>query len=340
MKAWIRVAKQRIRERRFVRAAYALHRNQSANDLLVIADSYGRLANRLTVLAHSLVHADRVNAGLVDVSISPLKGLSAVDDRYRCGGGLWFPPGDQLPGAKDAACIHRLVRFQNAFQKACERESCGRFRELAVAAGTSDQRIALSDLSQYFPDDRVISLAGIFVDAGDVNDAEIDRVKSQLMIAPSVQRAARSVVDTVKRDRIVVGVHVRHGDYRTWQDGRHFHELTDYYQGMQRIQAALGAPAEFLVVSDEKQDLTDAPRGIDARFVRETELQDLCLLSKCDYLLATHSSFANWSSFIGDVPLIKMRDALRDHDLQRECWKPLRFPRLQSDYLEDQHFRD
>jgi hypothetical protein len=57
----------------------------------------------------------------------------------------------------------------------------------------------------------------------------------------------------------LVGVHVRHRDYRSFMDGRYFYPFTTYVELMRSV-AAMVAPrrAAFFVCSDEAQDLSIA----------------------------------------------------------------------------------
>ena len=84
----------------------------------------------------------------------------------------------------------------------------------------------------------------------------------------------------------------------------------------------------FVVVSDEPQQAAFY-RGLDVSMPNASEEVDLYVLTRCDYLIGTHSSFVNWAAFIGQTPLLTMRDAMAgDFTLHR-----ITQPRLQSDYV-------
>ena len=59
----------------------------------------------------------------------------------------------------------------------------------------------------------------------------IFRPKDEIM-----DKAETLIAEMRKNSDLVVGVHIRRGDYATWNDGRFFYELEDYRQFMLRIQ--------------------------------------------------------------------------------------------------------
>ena len=63
----------------------------------------------------------------------------------------------------------------------------------------------------------------------------------------------------------------------------------------------------MVVCSDEKQP-RDAFEGIDAFFHAGTRASDLCVLSQCDSIIGTDSSFARTAAFLGNVPLYQVLD--------------------------------
>ena len=105
---------------------------------------------------------------------------------------------------------------------------------------------------------------------------------------------------------LVIGVHIRRGDYATWNDGHFFYELEDYHQFMLRIQHLYaGRRVSFFISSNENFSL-DLFEGCECRrFGRETSgaILDLYTLSLCDRNIGPFSSYSRWASFIGEVPL-------------------------------------
>lgn len=123
--------------------------------------------------------------------------------------------------------------------------------------------------------------------------ASIDGVMSGL---PSVDR--------------VVGIHVRRGDYATWQGGKYFFSHEQYRALLFRLSELLSPlRVHFLVASNEP-----VPPGLVAGFsatrLSGNEMEDLYTLARCDLIAGPPSTFSEWSSFYGDVPWFVFRGSL------------------------------
>jgi hypothetical protein len=105
---------------------------------------------------------------------------------------------------------------------------------------------------------------------------------------------------------VIVGVAIRHGDYKTWQNGKYYLSIETYQQWMEKVENSF-APKKigFFIASDEEQDLSIFENHI-IYFRAGHPLANLYSLSKCDFLLSVPSSFAGWSHFIGETPLLKL----------------------------------
>lgn len=120
------------------------------------------------------------------------------------------------------------------------------------------------------------------------------------------EKAEGMLTDLHREAGIVVGVHIRRGDYATWNDGRFFYELEDYRQFMLRIQALYSdRKVAFFIASNEDFDVSVFEGCTCRRFGQEPSaaVLDLYTLSLCDLIIGPFSSYSRWASFIGEVPL-------------------------------------
>lgn len=103
---------------------------------------------------------------------------------------------------------------------------------------------------------------------------------------------------------LIIGVAIRHGDYKTWQNGKFFLQ-TETYQKWMKVVEDLFASAKigFFIASDEDQDVTIFQKHT-IFFRAGHPLSNLYSLSKCDFLISVPSSFAGWAHFIGEVPYL------------------------------------
>jgi len=124
-----------------------------------------------------------------------------------------------------------------------------------------------------------------------------------------------------ERCDVVVGVHVRRGDYRKFFRGAYFFEWEDYERYMRRIENELAdRRVGFLVCSNEAVPPAVVERG-DVTPGYGDMLEDLYALARCDYLLAPPSTYSMWASFYGAVPLKIVR--YPSEPLSMEMFSPI-----------------
>ena len=121
-----------------------------------------------------------------------------------------------------------------------------------------------------------------------------------------MDKADAMVKEMKRHSDIVVGVHIRRGDYATWNDGRFFFELEEYHQFMLRVQQLYKDKKVSFFISSNEDFTLDTFEGCECRrFGREPSgaILDLYTLSLCDRITGPVSSYSRWASFIGEVPL-------------------------------------
>ena len=102
---------------------------------------------------------------------------------------------------------------------------------------------------------------------------------------------------------VVVGVHVRHGDYRQFLGGRFFYATSAYAALLRRLtERFAGRRVAYLVCSNAPQPAA-AFDGLDVTFGSGHSVEDLYALAGCDYLVGPPSTYTMWASFYGQVPL-------------------------------------
>lgn len=122
-----------------------------------------------------------------------------------------------------------------------------------------------------------------------------------------IMNKAESMITEMKKDSdFVVGVHIRRGDYETWNNGRFFYELEDYHQFMLQVKTLnKDKRVSFFISSNEDFSLDLFRECKCYRFEKEPSgaILDLYTLSLCDRIIGPFSSYSRWASFIGEVPL-------------------------------------
>lgn len=119
-------------------------------------------------------------------------------------------------------------------------------------------------------------------------------------------KAENLIKELRKNSDIIVGVHIRRGDYATWNDGKFFYSLEQYHQFMLRIKETHKDKRVSFFISSNENFSTDIFKDCTCmRFDKEPSgaILDLYTLSICDLIIGPFSSYSRWASFIGEVPL-------------------------------------
>jgi hypothetical protein len=274
--------------------------------VVVIARRVGRLANRLLLFAHF-------------VGAAVEHGFTVFDPAFFAQA-RYFPttartlfcryPADRrilppFPGGREAlltlaeSSADLLHRFQ------------GRGHDVGLIRLRRDQHLDLN--SPAFLDlvatHRVVFVQDWFFRNADNCARHRDLICSFFTPWEKHLDAARAVVEPVRRrDRLLVGVHVRRSDYERFKGGRFFYSHDQYARLMRGVQRAFpDRDPTFLVCSDEPVP-EGAFAGLDVVRGPGPEVEDLYALASCDLLLGPPSTYTTWASYYGQVPRYAVSD--------------------------------
>jgi hypothetical protein len=121
---------------------------------------------------------------------------------------------------------------------------------------------------------------------------------------------------------IRLGVHIRRGDYRRWHGGRYFYTDEQYISYIRQFLALHPDKRVNIFVCGNDPELDteifstslcaqngSEPKPVTVIFPNGNPGEDLCLLSRCDYLIGAPSTFTLVASMYHDTPLCWMMDA-------------------------------
>jgi len=119
---------------------------------------------------------------------------------------------------------------------------------------------------------------------------------------------ADNVITALKGFDLVIGVHIRRGDYKEFMNGKYFYSIASYVALMEKTKAIFGGKkVVFIVCSNDKLTKSDFPT-LDVFVESNHFLVDLMLLSKCNYIFGPPSTFSMWASYYGNVPLYQVEN--------------------------------
>ena len=126
-----------------------------------------------------------------------------------------------------------------------------------------------------------------------------------------VDKAEAMIVEIRKEADIIVGVHIRHGDYKTFENGRYYYTLEEYHQMMLNIQNLYKDRHVAFFISSNESFSTEIFSNCNCyRFGKEPsgDILDLYTLSICDRIVGPWSTYSRWASFMGEVPLCCIKE--------------------------------
>jgi len=110
---------------------------------------------------------------------------------------------------------------------------------------------------------------------------------------------------------VLVGVHIRGGDYASHLNGRYFYTVPDYLQVMRSVSSLFpGKQVGFLVCSNSILD-PEMFKEMNCHLGPNHHLQDMYAFAGCDYIIGPPSTYTLWASFYGNVLLYFIQDPNR-----------------------------
>lgn len=136
-----------------------------------------------------------------------------------------------------------------------------------------------------------------------------------LNVVRDIFRPNISIVDSVDKefsrfnDRIIVGIHIRRGDYKDFRNGKYYFTDGVWVRILNLLVATFDKRIVFFVSTNEKIDWENY-NNFDIFTLKDVQgpSADLYGLSKCDYIVGPPSTYSNWAALIGEKPLCHIED--------------------------------
>lgn len=118
----------------------------------------------------------------------------------------------------------------------------------------------------------------------------------------------------------LIGVHIRRGDYKIWQNGMYYFEDDVYQKYITNLDKVLlkqtGKDSIFILFSNENIAFKESEKVI---ISKNTWYIDQFIMSKCDYLIGPLSTFTLWASYVGDAKYFHMQNSTGNIQLNDFC---------------------
>ena len=127
---------------------------------------------------------------------------------------------------------------------------------------------------------------------------------------------------------LIIGVHIRLGDYKTFRGGEYYYSLKQYNNVMNNIKKLFSNKAiAFFISSSENIYFSEFQESFSFFIPNSSASKDLFGLSNCDFIIGPPSTFSGWASFYKNIPLYFIEDPKKNVDLDdfkqiTEIWHP------------------
>lgn len=138
-----------------------------------------------------------------------------------------------------------------------------------------------------------------------------DAIRSFFVPAPSFEKSLDLFFEKHFSDptETIIGIHIRRGDYKTFEDGKYFYAIEDYSEVIRQLAVLFkDRNPHFLVCSNEAIALGAGLENIRMTPGPGHELMDMYALSRCRYIAGPPSTYSMWASFYGSRPLYMIKD--------------------------------
>lgn len=284
--------------------------------LFTIGRRCGRLANRLIIFANFIALAEEQGDRVINYTFHSYSDLfEATRENIHCAYPVpkrksWL---DTVPGV--GAAIRKTRIFYHLTRYASQlNERLPIFGKVVVTLRELEGQF-ITYLDSLEVQEKIRPAKIVFVydwlfRAPKLVQKHGQKIRAYFRPLAALETASRDAVEPLRRHAdIVIGVHVRHGDYRGWKGGKYFYPVERYAAWMRDLAAQFPQrKVSFLVCSDERRQADEFP-GLVVGFGTKSPVSDVFALSLCDYILGPKSTFSQWASFYGEKPLLHLLDS-------------------------------
>ena len=289
--------------------------------LIIGAEQYGRIGNRLYLGAHLVAWAKKKNALLLHPGFHDYENLFAAtcyDALVRFPepkAPLRLPP---RPKKMLRLSLDRLsIRFLNQEHKIFQTLDLQPGGLNIAANGVLDQVTArpINFIRGFIYNNTCTHIVDAFPEIK-------NHYRPRRCYIPLIESPINNLRETCD---LVLGIVIRHGDFKSWRGGEYFFPTDEYIQFMDQCVALLeDIRIGFFIASDEEQDPSLFEHHT-FHFRAKHPLENLHSLAACDGMIAAASSFTGWAQYYGSVPVWHIRkdedqSSLRqmlDHAIQK-----------------------
>jgi len=281
--------------------------------VLILTKPCGRLCNRLFQFSHLIAFCKHRDLRIVNLSFPEYaQYFNSSDERLI----VSFPP----CGCK---LTNKFIRtyLQRAFRVLAFPIAYRMLRLPGIAAiGFSEETPNAVERLDSLLDRRLVFVDGWCFRDPDNFKRYADDIRNFFLPKEGYIRMAQDIHSKIRQDAdVVIGLHIRRGDYKYWEGGKYYFEHEVYVRIIKDIVSQFADKrVKVLITGDESPNL-EPYADVSDKIVwpRKGIIVDLMGLSYCDYIISVPSTFPMWASFYGKVPLFIITDLQQPIDFKK-----------------------
>jgi hypothetical protein len=196
-------------------------------------------------------------------------------------------------------------------------------KKIVSSENTKAEKVYLSPTQESIPDENSQTL--YFTGWLFRNPLGLEKYRQNIVKAFAPEESITKKVTSIIRDlsnryETIIGVHIRQADYAFFKDGKYLltqervRKVIDEYCVAKNIQVD---KTIFLITSDGPVQ-ENIFKGLNIHISKEKAVIDLFLLSSCDEILGSDSSFGAFASWYGNIPHIIMTKENMDWEYYKD----------------------
>ena len=272
--------------------------------MLVISGKSGQLGNRLLLFANFMAYAIKNNYTVINPAFDEYaQFFKSTSKDFLC----HYPPNPlAIPNNKWLGKLYYEFNLYLA--------DSGRFNTITIKRDQPFNWVNSQITKELKPDGINFFKGWLFRDGWFVDDIPNlcqHRAKICAYFQPITKHQlniSKLISNIRSQTDIIIGVHIRHGDYQQHQDGRYFYTIEQYVKVMESAQRLFpDQKVTFLICSNQKQE-DHYFQHFSYIYGNNHLVEDMYSLAECDYIIGPPSSYTMWASFYGERRLYMIRD--------------------------------
>lgn len=216
--------------------------------------------------------------------------------------------------------VTRLIHGYGAISPQCQSLIVNDIYNWSFILGERIQYLdlALPETADYFSRKIFTALAGWSIRSWSLLEKHKQFVRETLAFHPKYVGIARLFIEKLRQEYdFLIGVAIRQGDYRSSGEiyKRFLFEFDQYVNWIQQAKDVFAHKGRigFILTADEPQD-PEKFAGLNVHFSTGIAggkghfVESLIELSLCDMIMASGTTFAAWSAFAGNIPLLPLHN--------------------------------